>query len=81
MAATGMVRSMNDGEHGSENYWAIGAPLRWRRYRCGACAYQYETLAISGSRAPDQCGLCGRPWIAVSETVGDRQRVPDVREL
>jgi len=61
----------------------IGAPLPgFRRYRCGACHYQYETFGY-GAPAPDECGLCGWPWVAVSETVGwrDLQRVPDVREL
>ena len=42
----------------------------WRRYRCGGCGYQYETRALPGAPAPDQCGLCGRPWVAVAETVG-----------
>ncbi len=41
----------------------------WRRYRCGGCRYQYETLGASCS-APDLCGVCGRPWVAVTEVVG-----------
>jgi len=31
--------------------------------------------------APDVCAVCGEPWQSVTETVGDRLRVPDVREL
>lgn len=50
----------------------LPAPLPgFRRYRCGGCQYQYETFGMGGP-APDQCGLCGRPWVAVSETVGPR---------
>ena len=63
-------------------------PLRpplpgWRRWYCRThnCRYMYEAPAIPGSPAPDQCRNCGRPWVAISETVGNRQRVPDVREV
>ena len=55
----------------------------WRRYYCRAqhCRYMYEAPAIPGSSAPGGCRNCGRPWVAISETVGNRQGVPDVREM
>jgi len=48
------------------------APLPgWRRYRCRAGNCRYEREVFGAAVLPDFCSLCGAPWVAVSETVGD----------
>jgi hypothetical protein len=38
-----------------------------RVYRCDGC--QHERHVLGAAVAPDCCGVCGRPWQSVSETV------------
>jgi hypothetical protein len=40
----------------------------WRRYRCSSCRYQRELFGAGVD--PDLCSCCGKPWQAVSATVG-----------
>jgi len=53
-----------------------------RRTRCPAggairvaVAHAHFKPSATGAPAPDECGVCGRPWVAVSDTVG-RDGVP-----